>query len=712
MPTSIIGETIGRYQIMEEIGRGGLAVVYRAVDTLLQRNVAVKMILPDQQQTDKFLKRFNREAKTLAGLSHPSIVKVLDYGEHGGTPYLVLEYIPGGTLSSRMGKAYSYTEAAAILAPIAHALHHAHQHKVVHRDVKPANILINESGQPMLSDFGIVKLTDTEESQGLTATGVVVGTPAYMAPEQIQGKQIDGRVDIYALGIVFFELITGRKPYIANTPIELTLKHLNDPIPRPRMIVRDLPPEVEQIVMKSMAKKPEDRYQDMAHFATVLERLAAGQKGSLRLLERPPEKKEKEPTGDKWPGDKWPGEKPRTAEQAAAQKKGLNKGLVFGIGGAAVLVAAGLVFGLVVYPGISAKPTLTPAEQPAKTAIAEVTVVTTTIPEKPTNTPAPVITHTPTAPAQGVTPSPTPTVATPQVVSNVIGPENADKVSELLRLEKISVIHLDWTRDGKWIVDAGSSRITLIDPASMKGMETLPLGNDIPIAIALTSDSQQIYVLVGNVVTRYNLTDKKATSKFIIQGGANSMALTADDKTIALGMLDNKVQLINAENGTALRSLRSNYGGWAVAFSPDSKWVAAGTSQGALMWDTETGFWQSLATGKGSLVKSLVFSHDGKWLAGGSSGTIYIWDVATGDEVGKITEEFGDVNSLQFSPDDRLLASGTTDFTVRMWDTSSWKELRQLKNHVSEVFSVVFSPTGDRIASGANEGYIRLWGIP
>jgi serine/threonine protein kinase len=696
MPVSMIGETIGRYQMMEEIGRGGLAVVYRAVDTLLQRSVAVKMILPDQQQTEKFLKRFNREAKTLAGLSHPSIVKVLDYGEHGGTPYLVMEYIPGGTLSARMGKAYSYAEAAAILAPIAHALHHAHQHKVVHRDVKPANILINESGQPMLSDFGIVKLTDTEESQGLTATGVVVGTPAYMAPEQIQGKQIDGRADIYALGIVFFELITGRKPYIANTPIELTLKHLNDPIPRPRLIVRDLPPEVEQIVMKSMAKKPEDRYQDMAHFAAVLERLAAGQKGSLRLLERPPEKKEKEPTG----------------EQAAAQKKGLNKGLVFGIGGAAVLVALGLVFGLVVYPRISAEPTPTLTEQPAKTAVAGATVVSTTIPEKPADSPAPRLTDTPSAPVQPVTLSLTPTLETPPVVSNVIGPENANNVSELLRLERISVIQMDWTTDGKWIVDAGTNRITLIDPASMKASETLPLGNDIPKAISLTSDSQQIYVLVGNVVTRYNLGDKKAAGKFTIQGGANSMALTADNKTIALGMLDNKVLLVNAQTGSVLRSLRSNYGGWAVSFSPDGKWVAAGTSQGALMWETETGIWHSLATGKDSLIKSLVFSHNGQWLAGGSSGIIYIWDVATGDEVGKITGKFGDVNSLQFSPDDRLLASASTDFTVRLWNTSGWTELRQLKNHVSEVFSVVFSPDGDRIASGANEGYIRLWGIP
>src|SRR5512140_193119 len=131
---TIIGETIGRYKIIEELGRGGLAVVYRAVDTMLERNVALKMILPEQQQTEKFLRRFSREAKALAQLSHPNVVKILDYGEYHNTPYLVMEYISGGTLSARMGRPYTYMEAAAILQPVALALHHSHQHKIIHRD--------------------------------------------------------------------------------------------------------------------------------------------------------------------------------------------------------------------------------------------------------------------------------------------------------------------------------------------------------------------------------------------------------------------------------------------------------------------------------------------------------------------------------------------------------------------------------------------------
>jgi eukaryotic-like serine/threonine-protein kinase len=273
---TLIGETVGRYKIVAELGRGGLAVVYRAIDNLLERSVALKMILPGQQQSEQFLRRFQREAKTLAQLSHSNIVKVLDYGEYQGVPFLVMEFIPGGTLADRMAQPMAAGEAAALLVPVAQALSHAHQRKVVHRDIKPANILINESGQPMLSDFGIAKLTETDESQSLTGTGVLIGTPAYMAPEQIQGRPVDGRTDVYALGIVLFELVTGRRPYTANTPIELTLKHLHEPVPRPRQYARDLPPEVEQAIMKAMAKKPEDRFQDMQAFAAALAKLAAG----------------------------------------------------------------------------------------------------------------------------------------------------------------------------------------------------------------------------------------------------------------------------------------------------------------------------------------------------------------------------------------------------------------------------------------------------
>lgn len=270
----IIGKNLGRYHIIERLGEGGMAAVYKAYDTALERYVAVKVILPGQQHSEIFLKRFERESKSLAKVSHPNIVPVHDFGEEEGVPYLVMEYLPGGTLKQKMGTPMPFTEAAKLLLPIARALEYAHREGIVHRDVKPANILITKNGDVMLSDFGIAKILDAEETSHLTGTGVGIGTPDYMAPEQGMGIQVDYRADIYSLVVVFYELVTGRKPYIADTPMAVLLKHINEPLPRPRSYVPNLPDAVEQVIFKAMAKKPEDRFQSMGEFVVALERLA------------------------------------------------------------------------------------------------------------------------------------------------------------------------------------------------------------------------------------------------------------------------------------------------------------------------------------------------------------------------------------------------------------------------------------------------------
>ncbi len=270
----LVGHSIGRYHIVEQLGEGGMAQVYKAYDNRLERYVAVKVIQPNQQQDAMFLKRFEREAKSLAQLSHSNIVKVLDYGDEQGMPYLIMEFISGGTLKQRLGKPLPYYEAARLLAPIANALHYAHQRGIYHRDVKPANILINEAGQPLLSDFGIAKVLETGDQATLTGAGVGIGTPEYMSPEQGLGSTIDGRSDVYSLGVVFFELVTGRRPYRADTPMAVVYKHISDPLPRPIEFVPDLPEAVERVIFKTMAKKPDDRYQDMHAFADALEKLA------------------------------------------------------------------------------------------------------------------------------------------------------------------------------------------------------------------------------------------------------------------------------------------------------------------------------------------------------------------------------------------------------------------------------------------------------
>ncbi|MEW5868515.1 MAG: protein kinase [Chloroflexota bacterium] len=269
---NLVGQTLGRYQLIEKLGEGGMAAVYKAYDPRLDRFVAVKVISSSIQQDASFSQRFDLEAKSLAKLSHPNIVQIYDYGEHDGIAFLVMAYVPGGTLKQRISGPMNYPDAAKLLIPIAKALEFAHQNQVIHRDIKPANILLTQSGEPMLSDFGIAKMLG--EGHTLTGTGVGIGTPEYMSPEQCKGGKIDQRSDIYSLGIVFFELITGRRPYQADTPMAVAFKQVSEPLPRLQELVPGLPETVEKVIYKTLAKNPDDRYQKMSEFFAALEKLA------------------------------------------------------------------------------------------------------------------------------------------------------------------------------------------------------------------------------------------------------------------------------------------------------------------------------------------------------------------------------------------------------------------------------------------------------
>ncbi len=236
--SSLIGQSIGRYQILEQLGEGGMAMVYKAYDTRLERFVAIKVIRTDQfapSMLEEMMKRFEREAKALAQLSHPNIVHVHDYGEYEGAPYLVMEYLPCGTLGQRPSAPMPWQQALHILLPIAQALTYAHQHNIIHRDIKPGNILLTENGLPMLSDFGIAKILGTNGAGTITSAGMGIGTPEYMAPEQWTG-QASPQSDIYSLGVVLYELVTGHKPYTADTPAGIMIKQVQEPLPPPRTV--------------------------------------------------------------------------------------------------------------------------------------------------------------------------------------------------------------------------------------------------------------------------------------------------------------------------------------------------------------------------------------------------------------------------------------------------------------------------------------------
>jgi serine/threonine protein kinase len=277
---AMIGRNLGKYQIVEPLGEGGMATVYKAYDPSLERYVAVKVIRAISQIDPNFLARFQREARALAKLDHPYILKVLDYGEENGIPYLVMPYVAQGTLRQHTRNRLPYTRAIKLIIPIAEALGYAHQRKIIHRDIKPANILFGESGEPILSDFGIAKIIDAGEQTQLTGTGIGIGTPDYMAPEQWNGIA-DERTDVYALGIVLYELITGRPPFHAETPAAILLKQVQEPLPRPRNSVPDLPECVENLLFKALAKDPNHRFQSMAAFVTAMENALQGKSVSL-----------------------------------------------------------------------------------------------------------------------------------------------------------------------------------------------------------------------------------------------------------------------------------------------------------------------------------------------------------------------------------------------------------------------------------------------
>ncbi len=274
--TDLIGQVLGRYKILEQLGVGGMAAVFKAYDTRLERDVAIKVLRTEQFPPailERIQKRFEREAKALARLSHPNIVNVHDFGDYEGQPFLVMEYLPGGTLKDRLGKPMAWQEACRILLPIASALTYAHEHGILHRDVKPSNILFTDRGQPRLTDFGIAKILDLEGGETLTSTGVGIGTPEYMSPEQGLGNPVNAATDIYSLGVVLYEMITGRKPYTADTPMSVVVKHLNEPLPRPAGFIPSLPKAVEDTLLKSLAKNPQERFQGMGEFSAALEKL-------------------------------------------------------------------------------------------------------------------------------------------------------------------------------------------------------------------------------------------------------------------------------------------------------------------------------------------------------------------------------------------------------------------------------------------------------
>jgi len=285
--SSLEGHTLGKYRVLEPLGRGGMARVYRAYHPQLDRYVAIKMLRSDLVEEEEFLARFRREAQAVAALRHPNIVQVYDFDVQDDVSYMVMELLEGDTLKMRLNdyrvrdEPMPWGEVVRILLDVLEGLAYAHSEDMVHRDIKPANILLTRRGQAVIADFGIAQIVGGTHH---TAAGALMGTLNYMAPEQGLEGHSDARSDIYSLGIVFYEMLTRRTPFDADTPLAVLMKHLRDPLPLPRQINPAIPEPFERIVLKALAKEPDDRYQNAEEMTQAL-RQATGQ-AEIELPER------------------------------------------------------------------------------------------------------------------------------------------------------------------------------------------------------------------------------------------------------------------------------------------------------------------------------------------------------------------------------------------------------------------------------------------
>ena len=255
-----IGENVGFYEVQAQLGQGGMATVFKAHHTVLDRDVALKVLSPAFLEDPNFLARFRREARAIAGLDHPHIVPVFDFAEHRGIPFLVMKYIDGETLKSRLWRQRaSPAYVCEIMEAVGAALAYAHQHGVLHRDIKPSNVLLGNDGGIFLSDFGLARIV--ADGTSTLSREMLIGTPQYISPEQAVGvPDLDARTDIYSLGIVLYELATGQVPFDADTPISIIHDHLYNPPPPPSSLETDVCQELEQVILRALAKKREDRY--------------------------------------------------------------------------------------------------------------------------------------------------------------------------------------------------------------------------------------------------------------------------------------------------------------------------------------------------------------------------------------------------------------------------------------------------------------------
>ena len=689
----VFGKKLGQYILLEQLGEGGMAKVYNALDTRAESNVAVKVILPSKRASSVFIQQFELEAKALANLTHTNIVKVLNYGVEDGQPYLVMEYVPGGTLKEAMTHKLPWQTAAAILAPIARALDYVHNQQIVHRDVKPSNILLHGDFRPMLSDFGIMKVLEGREEKVESAIGAGIGTPEYMAPEQGMGQEVDFRADIYSLGLVYYEMITGQKPFTADSPMAIVVKHVTDELPLPTRIDKNIPKYVERVILRAVQKNPKNRYISMGHFADALELIALGDKASPQTINRISREREK--------------------RQRSFSILSLSILLV-------VLLLGTSIFTFNYFR--QARQMDVPAV--TNTIPAEVTTMPTSA-ALPTATEEPLTVETPTVVAPVPIADSGPSLLGTPIVSSPGGSPR-----EIARWGIGGVNVVRWSPDGKSLALGTTSGIFLYDSQTKK--QTLFIDaqfNVLALSFNLAGDEitagspggliKSWDAATGSLVQSFSYT--RPRSETITSNTAvTAISYSVDGIHLAVGFKNGAINYFSSGKDTADDAFENYPAVEDLAISPDGRFIyASNGSADITVWDIQGG---KIETTLSSLtpINKLSLSNNLEWmLAGGDASSVYLWNLFESKHVSSFTNLGGAVTSFDFSNDDKFVVIGLSTGEIKIFAMPAGKEeyskthvpLQSIKGYAEKVITVASAPDQLIVASGNHEEGLKLWDI-
>jgi WD40 repeat protein len=702
------GRLLGNYRLTRLLGKGGFAEVYLGEHTHLGTMAAIKVL--HTQVSQEGIAPFQQEARLLASLKHPHIVRVFDFGIEEQVPYLVMDYAPNGTLRTRHanGSQLPISTVVDYVKQVAEALQYAHDRKIVHRDIKPENMLIGESNEILLSDFGIALIAHSSRSQ---LTQDVIGTVAYMSPEQIQGKPRPTS-DQYSLGIVVYEWLNGMYPFRGSFT-ELCTQHMFAPLPPLREKVPTISPEVEHVVATALAKDPKQRFESVHAFAAALEQ------ASQNTLPTKPSR----PLGISSPlytplslsrtgmPLTLPAKVPAPQAQQPVQVSVMNTTLSDPV----VPLPA---------PALDGPPTLLIPAQTASKPRAKVSRravligATSVVGIVAVGIGILVITRQQVPPDRVVTSlkrrvtprEPTATTQTPTAT-----PQNQPFI---YRGHSDQVWSVAWSPDGKRIVSGSNDKTAQVWSAS-DGDHVFPYRRHDSSVDIVTWSPDGEWIASGSddkTVQVWNANDGGRVLSYTGHDFANvnAVAWSPNGMQIASGSTDQTVQVWNANDGSHAFTHKGHSDMlWGVAWSPDGKRIASGSADKTVqVWNANDGSHAFIYKGHSDHVHGVAWSPNGKRIASSSADkTVQVWNANDGSHAFIYKGHLSTVRSVAWSPDGKWIASGSEDSTVQVWDASDGKNVSTYQGHTSWVYSVAWSPDGKHIASGSADKTVQVWNV-